>query len=50
MVDGVIETGPEGWVVKLGYFVTDYSKALTRRSGRFVVKPTDQGVEFIKAY
>ena len=49
-VDQVIETGADGWLVKLDYFIIDRSNKMIRRQGRFLVRPTESGVEFIKFY
>jgi uncharacterized caspase-like protein len=46
----VVETGDDGWVAELDYFVTDRARQMVNRQGRFLLQPTVEGVAFIRAY
>ncbi len=49
-VSEVVSMGGDGWVAELDYFVMDRRRRQLRREGRFLVKPTETGVEFIRPY
>ncbi|MEM7224595.1 MAG: caspase family protein [Pseudomonadota bacterium] len=50
LVSDVREITEEGWVVSLQYYVLNRSRQTILRRGRFLVQPSDRGVDFLEAY
>lgn len=46
----VVEVRDEGWVAELDYFVIDISHRGQRKQGRFLVRPRENGVDFLDVY